>query len=283
MSDDALNQPMIKKRNLALIGAAFLALWAFSIQTGSLVMMIIAGVLTLLAIGVGIWAYRYITKQKQLIGTLQGATQSPEARRDALAKLSEGKDAGSVPNLMARAQLLAAEDPEGALKLLEPIDLKSAPAGMQDDLALLKAQLLLNFGRTKDARPLADLISVDNPQRKQVRNMAVAVIGEAWARTGKPKEALALLDTVDLASEPNEQLRAQIRIARVFGMFASGKKGPAKEQLVGLSTENVNYLGKFLLPQFRVHPELQTLARSVLEKHPEARKMAKDQARRQRR
>ena len=41
---------------------------------------------------------------------------------------------------------------------------------------------------------------------------------------------------------------------------------------------DVNYLGRFIMPQFRVHPELQKLARSVLESHPGARKMAKAQA-----
>jgi hypothetical protein len=74
-----------------------------------------------------------------------------------------------------------------------------------------------------------------------------------------------------------------MKIARVFAKFASNQRGPARADLLSLAEDDVNYLGRFLSPQFRVHPELQKLARSVLEQHPGARKMAKSQQRTQKR
>jgi hypothetical protein len=67
----------------------------------------------------------------------------------------------------------------------------------------------------------------------------------------------------------------QARIAKVFAKFAANQRGPARTELSALAEEDPNHLGRFLSPQFRVHPELQKLARQVLESHPGARKMAK--------
>lgn len=273
----------IKRKNLVIIAVVTLAVWAFAIQTGSTVLMIIVGVLTLALAGILIWAFRALRKQRGLVSLLQGATDSPEARREALAKLSEGKDASSPTNLFARAQLMAADDPKAALKLLEPVELKAFPPAMQDDVALLKTQLYLGMGRTQDASRAASSMNLDNPERKEIRPYAAAIVAEAWARTGKPKEALALLDTIELPKKNAEQIALQARIARVFAKFASNQRGPARSELTALAAEDVNHLGRFLSPQFRVHPELQKLARQVLEAHPSARKMAKGQARAMRR
>lgn len=273
----------IKRKNLIIIGVITALVWAFAIQTGSTVLLIIVGVLTAVLAGVLIWAFRMIRKQRGLVSMLQGATESPEARRDALAKLSEGKDASTPTKVFARAQLMAQDDPKGALKLVETVPFSTFPAAMQDDVALLKAQLYLSFGRTQDARKCADTMNLDNPERKEIRPYAAGIVAEAWGRTGKSKEALALLDTIELPKKNAEQIAVQIRVARVFAKFAANQRGPARADLLALAEEDVNYLGRFLSPQFRVHPELQKLARSVLEQHPGARKMAKAQARTQKR
>ena len=271
----------IKKKNLIMIAVITLAVWAFAIQTGSKWLMIIVGVLTLVMLGLLFYAFRMLSKQRGLVSILQGATSSPEARRDAIAKLEAEKDSGSPMKVYARAQLLAADDPKAALKLLESIELSKYPAAMQDDVSLLKTQIYLGNGRTQDARKTADTISLDNPQRAEIRPLAASIVAEAWARTGKSKEALALLDTIEIPKKDGEQIGVQIRIARVFGKFASNQRGAAKSELTALADQDVNLLGKFLNPQFRVHPELQKLARQVLERHPGARKLAKQQARHQ--
>ena len=115
-------------------------------------------------------------------------------------------------------------------------------------------------------------MNLDNPQRKEIRPLAATIVAEAWARTGKPKEALALLDTIELPKKDAEQIAMQARVARVFARFAANQRGPARAELVALADDDVNQLGRFVLPQFRVHPELQKLARSVFEQHPSARR-----------
>ncbi|MGE0873024.1 MAG: hypothetical protein AB7P03_31015 [Kofleriaceae bacterium] len=269
--------PAIPRKTLIWIGVIAALAWAFAIQTGSTVLMIIVGCLTAVVAGLLIYAYRMVRKQRGVVQLLQGATTSPEARRDALAKLSDAKDAGSPTNTFARAQLLVQDDPKAALALLDTIELSKYPAAMQDDVALLKTQLYLGLGRTADARKTADTMNLDNPARKEIRPVAAAIVAEAFARTGKYKEALALLDTIELPKKDAEQLQIQIRIVRVFARFAGNQRGVARTELLALADENPDYLGKFLNPQFRVHPELQKLARSVLQQQPQARKAMRPQ------
>lgn len=271
----------IPRKTWLWIGGITLVVWAFTINTGSTVLLIIVGSLTAVLIGVLLWAMRSIHKHKSTVSLLQGAIASPEARREALAKLSEGKDASSPTNLFARAQLLAQDDPSEALKLLGSIELRAYPPAMQDDVSLLRTQLYLRLGRTGDARKAADLMNLDNPQRKEIRPLAASLVAEAWARTGKPKEALALLDTIELPRKDAEQIGLQIRFARVFARFAANQRGPARAELAALADDDPNHLGRFVLPQFRVHPELQKLARSVFEQHPSARRHIKAQAKTQ--
>jgi hypothetical protein len=265
--------PGYDKKRLYWIAGIVVVMWAFAISTGSTALLIVVGVLTLLVAGVLVWAYRLIRKQRGLVSTLQGAQQSPEARRAALAQLAEGKDANTPTTRFARAQLAAAEDPRAALALIEKVDMKSFQAAMQDDVALLKAQLYLSLGRTQDARKSADFMNLDNPERAQVRSMAATIVAEAWARTGKPKEALALLDTVVVPKKDDQQLGLQVRVARIFARFATNQRNQARVELVELADEDLNQLGRFVLPQFRVHPELVKLARQVYEQHPSSRKM----------
>ncbi len=276
----ALPQPGIPRKTWFWIGGITLAIWAFALNTGSTIVISVVGALTLVLIGVLIWALRTIKKHRSTMSLLQGATQSPEARRDALAKLSGGKDANTPTHVFARAQLLAADDPQAALKLLSTIELKSYPPAMQDDVSLLQAQLYLSMGRTADARKAADLMNLDNPQRKEIRPLAASIVAEAWARTGKPKEALALIDTVEIPKKDGEQIALQLRVARVFAKFASNQRGAARTELSSLADDDVNHLGRFVAPQFRVHPELQKLARTVFEQHPSARRQMKTQVRR---
>ena len=270
----------IPRKTWLWIGGITLAVWAFAINTGNTVVLIIVGTLTAVLIGVLFWAMRTIRKHRSTVSLLQGAVASPEARRDALAKLSEGKDANTPTNLFARAQLMAADDPQGALKLLGSVELKTYHPSMQDDVSLLQTQLYLSLGRTADARKTADVMNLDNPQRKEIRPLAATIVAEAWARTGKPKEALALLDTIELPKKDGEQIAMQARVARIFARFAARQRDRARAELASLAEDDPNQLGRFVLPQFRVHPELQKLARSVFESHPGARRQIKAQARR---
>ena len=265
----------MNRKRMLWIGGITAAVWAFAINTGSTVFMIIVGVLTLALIAVLLYSFRVLGKQRKVVALLQGSTASPEARRDALAALSDSKDSGSPTHIFARAQLLAADDPAAALKLLDTVELKAFPPAMQDDVSLLKVQLCLGIGRTAEARKSADLINLANPGRAEIRPMASAIVAEAWARTGKSKEALALLDSIELPADNAEQIAIQARVARVFARFAAGQRGAARNELGALAKTDPNHLGRFVMPQFRAHPELQKLARSVLQGHPSARQHVK--------
>jgi hypothetical protein len=268
------------KKTLYWIGGITVVIWAFAISTGSTIFIGIVGALTAVLAFVLLRAWMFIRKQRGIVNVLQGAQQSPEARKEALAKLEQGKDANSPTSLFARAQLMAADDPKAALQLLDKTDLKTFPPGMQDDVSLLRTQLFLGLGRTADARKAADTINLDNPERKAARPLAASIVAEAWARTGKPKEALKLLDSMEVPAKDAEQIGIQAKVARVFARFAANQRGLARNELNALADEDVNYLGRFLDPRFKVHPELQKLARQVLEKHPAARKVIKQQAQR---
>ena len=273
-------QAGIPRKTWYWIGGITLAVWAFAINTGNTVVLIVVGVLTLVLIGAILWALRTIRKHKGTMSLLQGAVASPEARKEALAKLSEGKDANSPTNVFARAQLLATDDPQAALQLLGTIELRSYPPAMQDDVSLLRTQICLRLGRTQDARKAADGMNLDNPQRKEIRPLAASIVAEAWARNGKPKEALALLETIELPKKDAEQIALQIRVARIFARFGANQRGQARTELAALADDDINQLGRFIQPQFRVHPELQKLARSVVEGHPSARRHIKATSRR---
>ena len=93
----------IKKKTLITIAVVTLAVWAFAVQTGSTILMIVVAVLTALLLGVVGWALLQLRKQRGLIGLLRGAADSPEARREALAKLDAQKDANEPVNVFARA------------------------------------------------------------------------------------------------------------------------------------------------------------------------------------
>jgi hypothetical protein len=276
MSDSPVVQAGgLKTKTLAIIGAVTAGLWAWAIYTGSLVFMIIMGVLTLVLLVLLFFAWRMSRKQTGLAAMLQQAQQSPESRRAALAKLSEGKDKNDVTNVFIRAQLIAQDDPAAAMAMLEPLSLKQFPPQMQDDVALLKTQLYLNFGRPKDARPLVDQVNLESPQRAEQRPLMVSLVAQAWARTGKHNEAASLLESVDFNDKKNEQIRSELLVARVFARFAGGKRDQAKQDLQTLAQVDVNHLGRFLAPQLRVHPELQRLVRQVAESRPEVRKQAR--------
>ncbi|HEU0031922.1 MAG TPA: hypothetical protein VFQ53_14920 [Kofleriaceae bacterium] len=267
------------RKRLIWVGVITALVWAFTIQTGSRILMIVVGVLTVLLIGVILWAFRMTRKQQRVVDLLKGSQASPEARKTALAELDARKDASSPTNLFARAQLMAPDDPAGALKLLNSVELKQFHPQMQDDVSLLKMQLCIGLGRTADARKHADTINLDNPSRAEMRPMAGSMVAEVWARTGKSKDALALLETIVPKGEGKEQIAIQCGVARVFARFAAGQRQAARKELVALADDDPNHLARFVLPQFKVHPELQKLARSVLNQHPAARAKMKVQAR----
>ncbi|MCP4448060.1 MAG: hypothetical protein GY811_22405 [Myxococcales bacterium] len=265
--ESAQPQTGFRKKNLVIIALVFAGLWAMAIASESIIFMSIAGVLTLIAGAIAFWAWRQVRRHKGLASVLQAAGESPEARKKALAALEGDKKANDMINVIARAQLLASDEPSKALELLEPVEIKSVPPQMQDDFALLKSQLLLSFGRAKQARPLVDYVNLDNPQRKEMRPLMAAIVGETWARTGSAEEANKLLDSIDPKEAAESEAATLLLSARVFARFGAGKKGLTRAALGDLAAVDPNLLGRFIAPKAQVHPGLQRLAREAFERN----------------
>ena len=154
--------PGFKWQNLAIIGGAVGVLWLTAFATGSRVFIAVVAVLTAVVIGLLGYVFFWARKQREMMELLQGANASPEARKDALAKLNAKASAGDkdVMNALARAQLEVQEDPEKALLTLEAIDMAKVPTQMADEVRAFRAQLYLINGRTSEARTMADEIKV---------------------------------------------------------------------------------------------------------------------------
>jgi hypothetical protein len=255
-----------KKKNLIVFGLVFVGYWALAIASGSPIFMGVSGFLTVLLAAVAFWVWLQMRSHKKLASVLEGAGESPEARKLALETLEADKNSGNLINVIARAQLLASEEPAQALALLEPIEIKTVPANAQDDFSLLKSQLLLSFGRVKQARPLVDRINVDNPERQEMRPFMVAIVGETWARTNSANEANELLNSVDFEDPAAKEAKPALLFARVFAQFVAGKKGLTRSALGELAALDPNLLGRFLAPKAQVHPGLQRLAREAFER-----------------
>lgn len=273
--------PFVQWKNLAFIGGGVLLLWALVIASGSRVAMIVMGVLTGVLLGGGFYVWRWVTRQRNLAGLLQKAQASPEGRKAVLEQLSAGGDVDKdVMNLVVRAQLEAQEDPEKALATLDRIDMKKVPALMEDDVKGLRAQLLLLLGQTREAGILCDSIQVARAQQAESRGMLAATVAEAWARSGKSKEAFDLLATFTPDNPDYVKVRVPLMFARIFTHFAENKKELVRKDMLALVKDDPNYLGRFVHPKFRVHPELQKMAREVLMRDPNVRKMAQQQSQR---
>jgi hypothetical protein len=113
--------------------------------------------------------------------------------------------------------------------------------------------------------------------------MLAATVAEAWARTGKHKEALDLLDTIKPEDDAYEKARVPLLFARIYAAFAGGRRDEVRKDMGALIKQDVNLLGRFVMPKAKVHPELQKLARDALQRSPEVRKMVQRQSRPMRR
>ena len=273
MSDQQLpnlDSPLFNRKNLGLGLAILVALWLTAAMTGSKIVLGVMGVLTLAAAGGLVWVYRLVKKQRKMVALLQSAQSSPEARLAALAQL-QGDDK-DVLKMVARAQLEAQDDPKKAIATLESLDLAKVPSTSQDDVRVLRAQLYLATGRLRDAANMADGINLGAAPNAAAKAMVSAIVGEAWARTGKADRALVILDELKIDDAEMGQAAILARMAKVFAAFHAGKKDRARKELEGLMKLDVNYLGRFVMPGGAVHLELQQLAKTVAMNHPDMRK-----------
>lgn len=265
---EGIEKPTIKWRTIAMVAGAFVVLWvtAFMIQSYSRgewwgwISVGVVGALTLAAIGFGIYIWRLTQRSRGIVDIISQATDA-EGRKRAIAEL-EKADSKDAMSALARAQLVARDDPAESMRILESIDVNKAPAVVQDDVRANLAFLYLMQNRTKDARPLADLIRLDRQPNSKAKAMYAAVSAEAFARTGRPDEAKKLLETYKADDPEYGEVQAMLLRAQIYTYIATKNRGLAERSMGTLAKLDANMIAPFLAKGAR--PELQELAKKAL-------------------
>lgn len=244
------------------IGAAVVAGWVFAVLLLPYVGYWGIGAMAVLTIAVGGlfgYAWNLYQKQARLLGILRGATDDA-GRKAALEALSgDEKDAMSA---LAKAQLVAREDPKAAIDVLEKIDIAKAPSVAQDEVRAFLAQLYLFTGRIRDARALTDAIKLDKAAVAKSRLLYAALQAEALARTGEAGEAKKILETYKPEGPDAAEVAPMLYRAQVYTFFATKNRGLARKALSALAQIDPNLVAPFLAKG--ASPEMQAATREAL-------------------
>jgi hypothetical protein len=106
-----MERPQVRWKVVGMVGLGFVAFWALAIGlipwTGYIGVGI-AGVLTLAALGFGLYMWRLTKKSQGIVDILKTATDA-EGRKAALEKLDAKVEKGDAMAALAKAQLVAQE------------------------------------------------------------------------------------------------------------------------------------------------------------------------------
>ena len=259
-----VDMPRMKWGVLATVLVAFALLWLTALMMMPSIGywgVGVLGVLTLAALGFGLYVWRITAKQKEILNIMRGA-QGDEGRRAAIEQLSAQGDKDALKAL-ARAQLLAQEDPQKAIEALEAIDVDKAPAVVQDEIRSQRAMMYLFTNRAKDALELVEAIKLERQPEPKAKAKYVAVIAEAFARGGKAAEAKKLLGDYE-PTDPAwaEEIGPLLYRAQIYTYMATKNRGLAKKAIDALVRIEPNMVAPFV--QRGVKPELQKLALTAL-------------------
>jgi tetratricopeptide (TPR) repeat protein len=241
---DPLSSENIRKMALRL-GVPVLIGWVLAIWAGGWIIPSIMGVITVALVGVAVWAIRYAQRSKAVVEILQNA-DTPEARKEALAKLESGFKKDDTAAIFAKAQLEMQEDPRKALATLEQINLAKVMATVADEARAQRAMIHLILGETDEARALVDKIDLSRQSDVKARATVSAIVGEAFARSGDAKRAVELLDKFDLADAAFNDLKPQLLRAKAFAYAWANNTKQMRRVLQELKGLNVQYLMGFV-------------------------------------
>lgn len=237
----------LNPRSLALrVGIPAAIVWGIAFLVSGWIPKAIAGVLTLLVVGLLVWVFRFAKKSQAVAAIVRGAEATPEGRRAALEQLESGFKKDDTAALFARAQLEAQEDPRKALKTLEAIRLDKVLAPMADEARSQRAMIHLILGETDEARALVDKIDITNHKEAKSRAMVSAIVAEAWARSGQAKRAGELLDKLDFADAAFADVLPQLLRARAFAQAWGNDTKQMKTTLRRMSSINPQLLSGFI-------------------------------------
>ena len=263
---EGLERPKMNWKVIAQIAVAFVVVWVIA---GMLMPyigiwgLVGAGVLTIIAIGFGIYIWRMMRKSAAIVDILKGATDK-EGRAQALAALQSGKSGDDAMNKLAQAQLMMQEEPKEAIRILESIDLAKTPKLLQNDVRAQLGLMYLLTNKATAARPIVDEIKLDGQAQPKQKAMYAAVKAEAFARAGKADEAAKLLEAFDADDTAYAEMQSLLYRAQVYTWIRKKKRGRARTAMMRLAKMDVNQVAAFL--QKGSHPEVARLAREVIQK-----------------
>ncbi|MEO5726769.1 MAG: hypothetical protein ABI134_27760 [Byssovorax sp.] len=269
---DPLSMANLKSMGMR-IGIPVLVLWVGAFILNGWIPKAVVGVLTLALGGLALWAIRF-AKRSRAVAQIVGGADTPEARKEALARLETDFKKDDTAAIFARAQLQMQEDPREALKTLEQVDLKKVMAPVADEARIQRAMIHLLLGETEDARNLVDNVDISRHKEAKTRATMAAIIGEAWARSGQAKKAVELLETFDPEDADYVDLRPQLLRSRAFAYAWASNTKQMKQTVRRLSQLNVQYLSGFItrkkhpmgVPPRGVHPMLEKEAFEIVSK-----------------
>ena len=258
-----METPQVKWKVIAQVVAAFGVLWVTAFMVVPWVgywVLGIVGALSLGGIGFGLYIWRLTSRSRAIVDIMKGATD--EAGRKRAMEQLESAGSKDAMKVLARAQLLAQTDAQGALQLLESIEVKKAPAVLQDDVRSQLAMLYLRANRIRDARIVADEMRLDRQPNPKAKALYAAIMAETFARTGSADEAKKLMETYDPAEGDYAEAQAMLFRAQVFTYFALKKRGLARKAMQQLAQVEPNMLAGFV--QKGNQPEVMQMAKPIL-------------------
>ncbi len=231
--------------------------------TTRVVMLSLAGILTIGLVGVVMWAMSRAKKARGVASILAGIA-SEQDREQAISKLDSQFKANDPAAVFAKAQLQMQSDPKQALATLEQLELGKLNASVADEARAQRGMIHLMLGEVSRARDLADAIELTRHQDARSKAMMSSVIGEAWARTGQAKKAVTVVEVFNPEDEAFEQVRPQLYRARAYAYAYADNPKAMKRALRRLADIDARLLGGFLVK--KTHPLLQKEARQLLER-----------------
>lgn len=250
------------KKILIRAGLVAAAVWVTALMIPSWIAKAVAGALTLLGAGALYWLFNY-TKRAQAIGSLlQEGTDTEEGRKAALAKLDAEFKKDDAQAVIAKAHLLAQEDPRAALTTLEGINLDKQIAPVAGQVRAMRAMFHLTLGEPQEARPLVDKLDLGKQQDVKTRAMFATVAAETWARTGNAQKAVDTLDLFNPEDPAIGEVRPQMWRARAFAYAAANDTKGVQRALKKLIDINPHLLGMFV-GQKKMHPLLEREAKQL--------------------
>lgn len=265
-SPDAPEKPPVDLTKIFVrVGLVIGVVWviAFIVARWTIIPVVVAGVLTVVAVGAGVWLTGYVKKSRELGDLLRSAGETEQGRQDALKRLQTDYKKGDVQAAIARAQLEMQDDPRKALGTLEAIDLGKQLAPVADQVRCTRATIHLQLGDLQEARVLVDKIELGKQQEPKTRAMFAAVAAETWGRTGQAKKAVELLELYNPEDPEYGEMRVQMWRARAFACAGTGDMKGATRALRKLVDVNPQLLGMFVAAK-KVHPMLQQEAKQLL-------------------